>query len=520
MALPVGTFIAPSVQPQQAPVESLDSVIQADRLGTEMGLKAPGTIGAIAQGVGEAVDNYQEQEVTELKKQVLQAQIDRAKAIDPRAVKAAQDARMQQKIQLLGRIVGQGNEQQVTEALTSGAFTDVLQDKDVQRVVFGTAASRGVLNKSIADGFAAQESKRLAKTAEQIGYEKAQQARIKAVEDFKISPVYNNYRAQFPDGNERDLLKYGIAVADGTERDESGKVPLSYGPKGTLKDFNSGIGSETKTFDIIDKRSGKVLATGLSRDEYKQFENAKGAAFALDGSPFKDGPVEEAITKGQQQARRSGVDTFLPDLVTKPVTKPEPVKAQEVARQVKTIDARGNIRVQDDVTAQTALVKAVGLNSLNSDGRYNLEKDVKKLLTFAANPITKQEARDTYTNTFQTVVSTALREQYEQEKGNPVVQSIYNEAAVEDHNKRVQETVQFIEQGANTLPPRSMLNPFELVEVTNPQELYMLKNYGAVAKGLEGYLNTIEKTVRRQNTQLLKTPELKVRLGAVLPGVK
>lgn len=522
MALPVGAFVAPSVQPQQAPVESLDSVIRADTAGINAGNATPNTLGAIAQGVSQGVDNYIDMQARLTQQELREIDLKRAReeeaiigdadtrlrrqTIDAKAVEIENLKRKQLEARELQNILTNGSITDVNNAFSSGKYSQVIADRQLGPAVLSAGIARGMdprIANAYKDAFLRGQKKSYA--------DKMREMHTKTLEQGEVELAGSGFDATLAatSGIDRTTaIKRGKLYEEGTVEIDPLKGKL-------IKQKNGGFsiseGEGTGNYILVDETSGQVLATGIDKDTRKAFIKVKGASELLGDTVYNDPPQARAV---DQSLRQTGQEKPNPaaeaiQQLQSSTGKLSTNNFRTLASSQRLIDPlTGAPRVVDSPVLQASLAKSVGLSSIEG-----LEKDVQNLLSLAsASPTEMTQNAESIKTSLDTVVSRGLSEQYQQQKD--LLAPTYNQGAVEKHNKDVRKALQSIQSGSTEYSGDATSDI--LKEVDTPEELYVLKNYNKLRKSALQNLGILRDTYARQNAQAISNDSVRDRIAATV----
>lgn len=487
MGIPVGTFIAPTVQPQQAPVESLDAVINAMGKGAAYGQATPSIGTAIAQGAQQAVSTYQnvtqnDQIIAQNDLKLKQAQrqddiagaaTDEATAATARAkaVEANQQIDIANKQNTIQQVLGTGNPEAINAAFTNGEYTLAFSDPKFATSAFRTAAK--YLTPDVKQAWLDTErGTQRASYLEQLQQKQAE-AYAKSSSELQSNSEWKSLLRNNSSLDEHTAMKrleFRPADEFQYETNKNGTRSVKYGDDGnplkTVRDPNNKDQKDSKLYSVYDPVTKKIIAENVSPEFKKTFESAAADAVRVDTN-LNDGPVARGLKQANGQTPgvkdesnpAEGKSSVLgqdarfqsnnklerqaaaTDLVSKvynkdkPITKPDPVTAHAILEKTNFISPDGKVNFDQPVLLQNFGI-ATGLPN-PQDHEVELSKLLYSLRDRTSYPTKESQdlALDDYRNAKDSVVNASLENSYQARKTE--VDAKYTPEAIKAHNDNV-----------------------------------------------------------------------------------
>lgn len=336
----VGSTVAQTA----SPVQSLDSVINASRLGTNDGLVQPTTLGSIVQGTQGAIDtyeNYQSQELNQEAQQIAnernkfnleqdkkQQEVSGDQAVQTQQaqleLQARQAERQKQLIldqQELEATLQSNDPAVVSDALLSGRYAAVLSDPNYAKSVFRGAASRGLLTSQATEVFLNDSNNKIEQAARERDRVAASLRYEKNLEALNKDPLAGELSTL---GYTQAKAIKNLQVISASGYDESGnKIDpgASTLSDETLNAMEYGKGK----YRLKDTTTGKVLPGMYNKEGINILQQLQKDSYVDD--TLRDTPAAGGIREAQ------GLQTTTTDINTKKPDKITPEASSALAQQ-------------------------------------------------------------------------------------------------------------------------------------------------------------------------------------------
>lgn len=523
------------IQAGNAQKTTTQSIFEGISSGVKSGLAAYQGVQAI-QSNALALESQAAQTEIDTDPNVKQAKKDQIVAASAQQqAKAAEAQRADtQKIGLMD-VLKSGIVDDIVGAFTGGQFSDALADPNFAKAAYSAASP--YLPDDVAQVFIKNErsAQRQAYTQKQL--EQTAQDFNKARADFQSSQMIADALDNNPGLTSFDLAKNAEVVPSKKyARDTKSGEVLRYtdipnDPNYTEDVTKVGtpivnpIDVQTegeKTYDLIDRKTGKILSSNVDKDEVSKFRKYRSLA-TLHDSNLMDGPIAAGIKEGRgepatvqntgikerditppppQETPAVSLDTQAPP--AEKITRPNPVLAQDTIKKLDVVQKSGYPNLVDNPKAITTFAASVGIPDVEAH-----TQDVNTALEFASIPkgtTIPNDQKLRYEQARKNLVDVSLTNQFESNK--ETLSKTYNTETVLAHNQQVDSVF-----NAMMNRSREINNPFSdiagvdatlLVKVDSPETLFKLRQFSNTANILDSTVAAFRNRLTEQKVATIK----------------